>query len=882
MRRLFLFAFFMIVFLPFTQGQSIYSLQQDASWHFKYSSSRKADQYTNMVLKQLGLAHLKTAENTSFTLFFNYRVDVVFQQGSMLDLNLAIRPTICTGDVEVRDFDLQKILVPGYYSAKVAVIHPVNGEVYTTSIENQALEDILQGKSIAAFPDSLWIEGCRVSIEFKGFRFDEPSYKKIENELYAIRDYDAAATLADTLEQRIRKARVTRHTPQEAFRTFVFCSKGVCLLNEAFRTKTAIVPGKDPRGLLKKVPVIDFQFRDLTAYFLNSGINGALTGNVYLNQAQAFGYALSDALKLSQKVDYYSSPFYYRLYSNSTTTGQLASAAKLIGKYTESRSLRPVNSGLLSRRIVDEYIRQGEKLMAAGRYSEAVDMLAAASRFCSLNYTINTPLRLVETLAKARSGLIASYIRIVQKSLDNKLTTLADKYLSEAMQYADKYGITENELTGFAELYSRLANENIRVGSNLLNTSNYQQALMEFDKALQIGSQYNLPVIIQRADNGIQKAVHGIYLSMFEKAASTLKAGDAGNALLRLNEAREFASAYNAYRPDPVAIDSLRKKIAGVSFDTNLRFAESAKRDFKNEKAIEYLVEASKLKHEFKLPESAFYDSLIVKIGIPEINTLYSNGRLKLWAGEPENALQLAREAGLLTKNFDLNNNPLFISQHAGLMNLADELLCSHIKGELASLIHQAEMNFSQNKFDDATSLVLQARELIYTRAACGLNKLELNQLTDKYEHPVRWNEMVKNATSMIADGEFLKGIEMIQQAGALFGYYRLDSLGLVNTGLYELAIKSDHIPLVNYAVGYYIARSRYDEALHLLEWMRQIGVTSLETNELQESLARGLALRDVAETEMLNYKNMLKVYTKENKWYRRFADVYRFHAEKK
>ena len=135
-------------------------------------------------------------------------------------------------------------------------------------------------------------------------------------------------------------------------------------------------------------------------------------------------------------------------------------------------------------------------------------------------------------------------------------------------------------------------------------------------------------------------------------------------------------------------------------------------------------------------------------------------------------------------------------------------------------------------------------------------------------------------AKSLIEAGDYFKGIELIQQAGALFSYYRLDTLGLVNTGLFEIAMESDHLPLIRHATGHYITRGDYEKSLKLLSRMRLAGVSATETAELQESLARVLAQRDVAETEFLDVKAMLKVYTGGDKWYRRFADVYKFHTE--
>lgn len=82
---------------------------------------------------------------------------------------------------------------------------------------------------------------------------------------------------------------------------------------------------------------------------------------------------------------------------------------------------------MLSLRVLDEYLRIRHAMMDDGRYAEAVDLLSSASRFCKVNPAISVQERLATRLSNARSGLTASYIRIVQKSLDNNLPTLADK-----------------------------------------------------------------------------------------------------------------------------------------------------------------------------------------------------------------------------------------------------------------------------------------------------------------------------------------------------------------------------------------------------------------------------------------------------------------------
>lgn len=880
MRRLLFLIFIPLMMAQFVTGQSVYYMQQDASWEVRYSAYRKADHFTNLVVKQLALAHLKIPEKTSFTFFYNYGASVSFEQGSQLEVSLSLTPSVCTGDVSVRKYDLQQLLIPAICSFRLAVISPVKGEVFSSIHDDFSMAELLPGYALASFPDSLWTAGCRIEVEFRAFRFDEPSFKRIERELYAIRDYDAAATFSDTLEKRIRHSRVSKQTPEEAFRTYVFSNKGSYLLGEAAKTKTEIVPGNDPRQLLTKVPVVQFQFEDLTDFYINNGISGRLTGPAYHKLAISFSHALGDALSLSQSVDYYSSPFYYKLYSNSTTAAQLLNAKRALLKFQKSRGIKQFDFKLLSREIVREYILLGEKLMAEGRFAEAVDLLTSGQRFCSINPLIFIPDRLVAELANARSGLTASYIRIVQKALDNNLPSLADKYLSEAMLYAGRYGMSAADSAGFAGLYSLLTGKNLQSGKNLLSQHKYQEALTEFDKAVVIATQFRLVAVLKQAEAGQVEAANGIYSELFNKSAKALQEGSPEKSAGLLKDATGFAEAYPAFKPDPVSLDSLTKLIAFASFESLVNQAAELSKGHEFKKAVDLLIQATEISREYHIISTALYDSIVDRAVITRINSLLSESRLKLWAGEPENALMIAGEAMQLASVFNLSNSQDIKHQYVSVMELADESLCNSVKGEIISLINRADESYSQNKFEEASSLVLQARELIYKRAACGLNTIELNKLTAKYQHPAHWNETVKQAKSLIAEGDYVKGVEMIQQAGALFNYYRLDTLGLVNAGLYEIAMTSEHLPLIRHATGYYITRGGYDQAMQLLEKMRLSGVNPVETNDFQESLGRELARRDVAETDMLDLKTMLRVYTGGDKWYRRFSEVYRFHVE--
>jgi hypothetical protein len=271
---------------------------------------------------------------------------------------------------------------------------------------------------------------------------------------------------------------------------------------------------------------------------------------------------------------------------------------------------------------------------------------------------------------------------------------------------------------------------------------------------------------------------------------------------------------------------------------------------------------------------------LIAKVGITKINNLYSEGRLKIWAGEPAKAMELALMANELVDLFGLNNNPDIKKQHLELEKLAEETLCGKIKGELESLVNQANDLFSRNHFTQAGEVISEARELVFSYSFCGITTKEINQVLSRHQQAIRWNQMNTEALNLLTSGDFLNGSSRLQETEALYHYYRLDTLGLLNTGLLELSMNTNDSALLLFATHYYITRNKADESLQLTEKLRISGLPAQDTHDIQGSLARIVAQRDKADYQHTEIKTMLKVYTGGNKWYKRFADAYTFHME--
>ena len=876
-----LFSLFCLLFnLSFyASAQEVYSTDREGAWEFTYNPSASANRANNLIINQLALAHKKITEKTSFIFHYTYNLSLRYGAEGQLEATMMLNPGVSTGDVTMFGFDLSGILVPGTCDLSIGLYNPYGELIYNQTHKGMPLEELNGTNLLASFPDSLWSKGNGLQAQFSLFDFTDQNYQLAVTELNGIMNYKAALSLADTLENRIRKARVRQLSPAAAFGEVVFSNKSIRLLGEANRTRTILLPGNDPGQLSAKYSVVQFRHFELIDHLMKPGSLSPVSGNGYLQVSTAYVATMRNVLQLTQNTDHQSSPFYYRLFSNCLSLSQISSMDRLLNQYSAKKNFK-INRNLLSMRILQQLQLFADELVENGRYAEAVDLLASGEKFAGANPSVSLPVSLTQRLNNARSGLTASYTRVVNKALDARLPDLANKYLSEAELYAEKYGIQELEATGLSMLYQQMADQHIAKGTSRLQKTDFSGALAEFDKAYNLHSTKFGVALSSNYFKGQRGAVGGIVENKFLQASTALNNGADTLAAEQIASALAFADNYPEYHPDLALVDSLKTKVADIGYTRNLQAALVAKRNFESDKVVLFMKQAALLARDFKVQYSPVYDSLKVHSVIPHLNKMYSNGRLKLWAGEPEEALSIAREADYLLDIFYLTREKSIVDQRNDLYALAEELLCSQVTGELESLITQIDNQYSNNRFASAEPLIAEARELIFSRSWCGLSTAELNAVLKKHGNSIRWNKMHQASLEQIEQGDYIQGIDLLQQSEALYSHYRLDTLGLMNTGLFELALNSTQMPLLRYSVDYFIARNKPDQALEIMEKIRLTGISATEAGQLQESLARVMAKRDLELSHDPVLKTMLKIYTGGDKWYKRFAEAYQFHLK--
>lgn len=859
--------------LPILNAQTIFEHSDNSSYVFKYVPYER--NVNNKVLNQLALAHLKVPERTSFSFSYRYRTSLKYSQNDSLYLYIDFTPLGYSGDVQIRNYSIEKLLEPSEYEI-IYTLNSADGRQVLQERKRLMLDDgiMLAG----AFPDSLWEEGMTLDLEIAKIHFSESDYRNLELELVAIRDYYAAVSLCDTLLKDLKTARKKTNNLNQLVKVYFNGAKGSYLIGQALKAPSEIVPGSDPMGLRERKRLFDYHLNEY-ADFISSSNHIFLTGDVYLAFAQAYINSLKDAQLLSQKVDYYSSPFFYKLYSNSITPGLLERMGSLVSAEVKRRGVEDYDEKRLLRNIFLEYQKESNRLISESRNVEAIDLLTGAAKIANLTI-FNYPAGEMESaLNEARKGLVLSYATIIQRALDLNMITLAEKYMAEASNYTDKFGIENNETSQFREIYVRMAGIRIRLGNNMLQSGNYNSALNEFISSIELLNGEN-NYLKKQAEDGKDMAVRFLYNDLISKVESFIDLGSYEMASQIMSEAEQFAQSYSSFYIDKHYADSLKGQIAQIKFNTLVN-AIINRPDYQSEsETVAIMAQASELEHDFKFQHSPVFDSLIMKLGYPYVNQLFSRGRLKHWASEPDSAMFIARQSIGLAKQLQIDNHPNVVKQYNELLEMSSETYCNQAKGKYNSLMSEIRELFAMNKIIVGVNKSKDVREHIYSYSGCGLNTTELNALLDDYRHLIRWQNLVTEAFDKLEHQDYQLSSDLIQQAESIYSFYKLDTMGLANIGYYDLALKSDDISMLRYAVIYLINKAKPDEALTVLERLQKAGYPAKEANDLQETLARNLANRDKSETKDLNVKVMLKVYTGGNKWYERFESVYKYYTQ--
>lgn len=144
--------------------------------------------------------------------------------------------------------------------------------------------------------------------------------------------------------------------------------------------------------------------------------------------------------------------------------------------------------------LYHRYLVKGDKLTYNKKYSQAINEYDNAARICNGYQQINCSDALAKGYYKARFGIYYSYLNNAEKSFRAGDNENAENYADQAIAYRKKFDLKQSakEDRLFLDIKQAIYNNVISEGLILSSSQRYEEALVKFDKAVNIQSEFGI------------------------------------------------------------------------------------------------------------------------------------------------------------------------------------------------------------------------------------------------------------------------------------------------------------------------------------------------------------------------------------------------------
>ncbi len=230
----------------------------------------------------------------------------------------------------------------------------------------------------------------------------------------------------------------------------------------------------------------------------------------------------------------------------------LFNAEKLIDiatKYQIKNSDFIVNDDDITIRIENiykRYIEIGNSYVRQKYFEKAIIEFNEANRICNNYIKIRCTQALENGYLNAHTGIYKKMIVDAQTSLNRNNLNIADDLIISAISYREQHYLRQavNESKLLFDIKSAIYNDCIKKGESFMSSKNFRQALVNFDKALDIEQKYNT-VPYNQLHNYIKKSAEGWTLQIVEDGKSKVKVNNLTSARRCYSNAKNVVLTYN-------------------------------------------------------------------------------------------------------------------------------------------------------------------------------------------------------------------------------------------------------------------------------------------------------------------------------------------------
>ena len=458
---------------------------------YQFRISRESDMLVhsvNAVVKQLALHLTKAPDKTGYEVAYSYRL--LSAQVVDGDLIFSFRLDIdqISGDIIAGAFNIADVLKPGIISFNLHIIGSAGQKLDTVIIS--ALEPGKDQQFISRIKSKPeYFSGLTdVKITRVQFGYNEMQQTQVLNRLSAIKAYQAACMLSDSIQKDadVLNRKALFPSPEIAIAIFQL-SGSVRILGQLYR-ELATKPGSsDPENLFQKQKILAYRVMLIQQIFLREAAHLKVRIQDENIQEMVKWWVEGQVSHFNDKrYPGFAAPVFYKLGKVTFCAPDLAFMNKSIALMIAGLG-GEVTPRVYTRYFCDAaeriYLKQSALLSDEGRFTEAADLLGNSLGLCSTLTCMTCSDRIIQQQARAYYGTYYSYLGVARKALASNLPEIATGYVASAADFQKKNSRFIILNTEVKELSIKLADIWLGRGDIALESGRLTTALNAYEKA---------------------------------------------------------------------------------------------------------------------------------------------------------------------------------------------------------------------------------------------------------------------------------------------------------------------------------------------------------------------------------------------------------------
>ncbi len=196
--------------------------------------------------------------------------------------------------------------------------------------------------------------------------------------------------------------------------------------------------------------------------------------------------------------------------------------------------------------LYNRYIERGNKANNNKKYEQAINDFDNAARICNGYQQINCSESLKKGYYNARFGIYYAYLKNAENNFRAGNNKEAENDIDKAIAYRKKYEIKQSSKEDrlFLDIKQAIYNSLISDGLSLSSSKRYEEALMEFDKALNIQTSFGIRKNL-KLNSYINSSAEQLVLEIIENGNNKVNVNDLKKARELYDRAKIISEKYS-------------------------------------------------------------------------------------------------------------------------------------------------------------------------------------------------------------------------------------------------------------------------------------------------------------------------------------------------